>query len=275
MVLPDEIQNPLIDHTLAKIAIFAYLATETIEAGAMCACCFQPLLSSFRGLRDLFFPRRCVVCGRLLDENEEDLCPDCFTGLPLTYQWDLVQNAAFERLAQRFDVEAAAALLYFGSESDYRKILYAIKYGGRRRLGYRMGFVLGEKLAGSPAFRACQAVVPVPLHPLRRWKRGYNQAEVIGRGVAAATKVPLETKLLHRNRYTQTQTRLHGEAKTKNVDGAFRLDPERAARLRHDGVRDLLLIDDVLTTGSTLSACAAPLQAAGFRIYCATLAFAG
>ena len=233
---------------------------------------FHEVLS---GLRDLFFPRRCTVCGRYLDTDEQDLCTACLEDLPLTYQWDIVQNVAFERLARRFDVEAAAALFFFGSESDYRKIIYGIKYGGRRALARRMGRLLGSYLAGSREFRRCQAVVPVPLHPLRRWQRGYNQAEEIARGVAEAMGLPLETALLRRSRYTKTQTRLRGAAKTKNVQGAFRLNPQRVAKLQSEGINHLLLIDDVLTTGSTLAASATPLLAEGFHISCATLAFAG
>lgn len=241
----------------------------------MCGFFFHSLHDSFQGLRELFFPRRCVVCGRFLTVEETDICESCLEELPLTYQWDIIQNAAFERLARRFDVEAAASLFFFGSESDYRKIIYGIKYGGRRQLARRMGRLLGAQLAGSREFQRCQAVVPVPLHPLRRWKRGYNQAEEIARGVAVAMGLPLETTLLRRHRYTRTQTRLRGTAKTKNVQGAFRLNLQRAASLQEAGIHHLLLIDDVLTTGSTLAACATPLAAEGFRSACATLAFAG
>ena len=241
----------------------------------MCGFFFHGLQDGFQGLRELFFPRRCVVCGGFLTIEETDICESCLEELPLTYQWDIVQNAAFERLARRFDVEAAASLFFFGSESDYRKVIYGIKYGGRRRLARRMGRLLGSQLTGSREFQCCQAVVPVPLHPLRRWKRGYNQAEEIARGVADAMGLPLETTLLRRHRHTRTQTRLHGAAKTKNVQGAFRLNPQRAASLQEAGIRHLLLVDDVLTTGSTLAACAGPLSTAGFHLSAATLAFAG
>ena len=237
--------------------------------------CVSDLYLCARGLREVFFPRRCVVCGRWLEMDERDLCAACLEELPLTYQWDIVQNAAFERLARRFEVEDAAALMFFAAESDYRKILYAIKYGGRRELGRRMGAILGGYLAGSRAFGGCQAVVPVPLHPLRRWKRGYNQAEEIAKGVAAALGLPLETRLLRRHRHTKTQTRLSGAAKAANVQGAFRLDEARARQLQSQGIRRLLLVDDTLTTGSTLAACATPLAAAGFRVSSATLAFVG
>lgn len=241
----------------------------------MCGTFLQALGDSVRGLRDLFFPRRCLVCGRALASDEEDICASCLEGLPLTWQWDIVQNAAFERLSGRFVVEAAASLFFFGSESDYQKIIYGIKYGGRRSLARRLGRMLGSYLAGNREFRRCGAVVPVPLHPLRRWRRGYNQAEEIARGVADALQIPLETGLLRRRRYTRTQTRLHGAAKARNVAGAFACEAARATALEEAGIRDLLLIDDVLTTGATLAESAAPLKARGFRISAGTLAFAG
>jgi len=228
-----------------------------------------------KGLRELFFPRKCIVCGQMLEMDERDVCAACLAELPLTYQWTIGQNAAFERLARRFDVEAAASLFFFGSESDYRNILYGIKYGNRRQLGFRMGFLLGSHLAESRLFSRCQAVVPVPLHPLRRWKRGYNQAEIIARGVAAAMNLPLETKLLRRRRYTKTQTQLQGIEKTTNVQGAFALDDRHVQILQNKGIRHLLLVDDTLTTGSTLAASAAPLLATHFKVSCTTLAFVG
>ena len=227
------------------------------------------------GLRELFFPRKCIVCGKLLRLEERDVCAACLAELPLTYQWAIGQNAAFERLARRFDVEAAASLFFFGSESDYRHILYGIKYGNRRKLGFRMGYLLGKHLSESRLFSRCQAVVPVPLHPLRRWKRGYNQAEEIARGVAAAMNLPMESSLIHRHRRTKTQTKMSVDEKTKNVQGAFRMDAAIADKLQRQGIRHILLIDDTLTTGSTFAATAAPLLVSNFKVSCATLAFVG
>lgn len=241
----------------------------------MCGYLIQQIASGIQGLRELFFPRKCVVCGRFLELEERDVCDACMEGLPKTYQWDIVQNAAFERLARRFEVQDAASLMFFGTESNYRHILYGIKYGNRRELAVRMGMLLGEELAGSRMFKGCQAVVPVPLHPLRRWKRGYNQAELIARGVAQAMGLSVEAKLLRRRRNTKTQTKLQGAAKTKNVQGAFAVDERHAAALQQQNIRHLLLIDDTLTTGSTLAACAAPLLHAGFQVSCTTLAFVG
>ena len=241
----------------------------------MCGLLNHLLSLSVQGLRELFFPRKCVVCGRFLEMEERDVCASCLEGLPMTYQWDIVQNAAFERLARRFEVQDAASLMFFRTESDYRHILYGIKYGNRQQLALRMGALLGKQLARSRAFKSCQVVVPVPLHPLRRWKRGYNQAELIARGVARAMGLPVEAQLLRRRRNTKTQTKLHDAAKTKNAQGAFVLDERRAATLLQQKTRHILLIDDTLTTGSTLAACAAPLLSSGFQISCATVAFVG
>ena len=138
-----------------------------------------------------------------------------------------------------------------------------------------MGYLLGKHLAESRLFSHCQAVVPVPLHPLRRWKRGYNQAEEIARGVAAAMTLPMESSLIRRHRRTKTQTKMRVDEKTKNVQGAFRLDAPLADRLQRQGIHHILLIDDTLTTGSTLAATAAPLLASNFKVSCATLAFVG
>jgi ComF family protein len=241
----------------------------------MCGGLNHSISSWAEGLRELFFPRKCLVCGDFLELDERDVCAACREELPLTYQWDIVQNAAFERLARRFELQGAASLLFFGAESDYRKILYGIKYSGRRQLAVQMGALLGGYLATSRLFKGCQAVVPVPLHPLRHWKRGYNQAALIAGGVAQAMGLPVEAQLLRRRRYTKTQTKLHGSAKAKNVQGAFQLDIACAHELQAAGIRHILLVDDTLTTGSTLAACATPLLSAGFQISCATLAFVG
>lgn len=234
----------------------------------------QRLRNSVRGLRDLFFPRRCIVCGRPLQLDEKEICPECFAGMPLTWFWDWPQNAAFERMAAKIEIEAAASFIRFTGLSPYRGIQYGIKYRSRQELGYRMGRLFGGYLAGSREFRNIDIVVPVPLHPLRRWSRGYNQSEAIASGIACALGKPLETKLVRRSRYTRSQTKLSGAAKSRNVSGAFAVYPRRAGELAREGVRNVLLVDDVMTTGATLTACASALTPV-FRIYIASLAFVG
>ena len=235
------------------------------------------MIESLKGVRDLLFPRRCVICEEVLSTGEKDICLECFSSLPLTYHWDIVQNNAFERMAAHLEIEAAASLFLFSDSSDYPRLMYGIKYGGRRKLGYRLGYMLGRRLAPSAeisgsGFSGIGVVAPVPLHPLRMWSRGYNQAGEIARGVADALGVPYEEHLFKRVKLTRTQTRLSGRKKATNVKGAFRLVEKAASRLSASGVAKILVVDDVMTSGSTLSECAG--TAIGrFKVCVASLGF--
>lgn len=173
----------------------------------------------------------------------------------------------------------AAALFFYRSESEYRKITQAIKYHGRSDVGQAFGRMLGERLRSSSLFADVDVVIPIPLHWTRQWQRGYNQAEVIASGVADAMGIPLRSDILRRHKRTKTQTRLGIGEKARNVKGAFSTtyhwlpSDEAGPEFRH-----LLLIDDVFTTGSTMMACFTALRKIfppEVRISVATLAFVG
>lgn len=239
----------------------------------------------FHDILELVLPRRCAVCGTALDSDEADICSSCREGLPLTWFWDRRENPMADKLNDRIQVlrdkaddrqyepyvQAAALFFYRG---DYKEITKSVKYRNALGLGRDMGEELGRKLMGSALFSDVDAVVPVPLHAFRKFRRGYNQAEIIARGAASALAVPVIADSLHRKRRTGTQTRLSVEQKAANVAGVFSVDNAKALQ----GFSHILLVDDVFTTGSTLAECCRTLRLAlgpKVRISVCTLAVVG
>jgi len=166
-------------------------------------------------------------------------------------------------------VEHASSFLYYTKESPYHQLLIRLKYKGETQIGIELGQWFGAALIKAPLYQTIDAIVPVPLHPKKERKRGYNQSELFAQGIALSTGWALETEVLKRNRHTATQTKLNREERRQNVAGAFALcNPERIAG------KHILLVDDVLTTGATLHTCAAELlKAPGCMVWVATVAY--
>jgi len=166
----------------------------------------------------------------------------------------------------------AAALIFYRKESDYRNIPQSLKYRADFSSGRYFARLLGDKLASSDWFRDVDAIVPVPLHWWRKWKRGYNQAEILARGLAAGFGKAQVLDILVRKRSTSTQTRLDPEAKLANVKGAFAVKRRKLPKQP----KHILIVDDVFTSGSTTSECYNALRdhfGYGVRISVATIAF--
>ena len=262
------------------------------------------LRSAALSVADLVLPRVCIVCGRTLLLSETHLCTACAADLPRTFFAGVRENPMAEGFNTMVERELgsgsmpatqpysyAAALLYYRGDSPYSLIPQALKYGRNFEAGRHFARMLGRDLAGSPLFANVDAVIPVPLHWLRRWRRGYNQAEVIARGVAEELEVPVLTGVLRRVRRTRTQTRLDAAGRYGNVRSAFVADGRSlasglAAPVSPDHPGHLLLVDDVYTTGATLLACEralrtsilqafGPENASRIRISLATLAYVG
>lgn len=223
-------------------------------------------------IADIAMPRVCVVCGTPLIPQESHICTECLADLPKTRFSKTSHNPMADRLNALVEDTRycfAAALYYYGEDAGYKNISQELKYRRNFNAGKQFGRILGKELSESEQFADVDLIVPVPLHWTRKWKRGYNQAEIIAEEVADVMGKRTSGRLLRRIRVTKTQTRLGVEGKKTNVEGAF--------RCRHIGeFRHILLIDDVFTTGSTLAACHAAVRACyddTVRISVATLAY--
>lgn len=239
-------------------------------------------------LADLLMPRVCLCCGAVLGTEETHICEKCLKDLPQTRYWKLRENPmaeSFNALIQKNMGEDAsyrpygyAAALYF-YKGGYKEISKSLKYRRNFAAGRHFAQMLGTTLSGSQFFRDVDLVVPIPLHWTRRWRRGYNQAEVIARKVATCLGCPCDARMLKRARHTRTQTHLNLEGRARNVAGAFRVrrSPNGSGMPGNtDGrPRHILLIDDVFTTGVTAAACEAAIHQAlpaKTRVSIATLA---
>ncbi len=226
--------------------------------------------TAFLSFLHLLFPRQCAVCGAPLQEGEEAICLKCNMDMPRTNYHVRKDNPVERIFWGKFPLERATSCLFYHKGSDFRRILHQLKYGGRKDLGEVMGRFMAAELAASDFFHDIDVIVPVPLHPRKQRMRGYNQSECIARGVVAVTGIPCDVSSVIRKRHTETQIRKSAYERWENVSGIFRLrHPERFVG------KHVLLVDDVLTTGATTTACAdAFREVEGVRISVLTLAVA-
>ena len=204
-----------------------------------------------RSLKGLIFPPRCLVCNEFLEEGEHCFCTLCRATAPLTGFSRQEHNPLREYLAAHLPIEQATALLYFHHASRWRQLIHNFKYHGRAPGAYEMGRWLGQELKQCDHYADLTAVVPLPLHPLRRLWRSYNQSEWLAEGIAKELGIRVDSHSVVRRRYTSPQALKPGYERAENVADAFTVRRPEQLTGGH-----LLLVDDVLTTGSTMISCA-------------------
>lgn len=218
-------------------------------------------------LTESLFPRRCTVCGQRLTSGEQALCTGCLMSLPVVRHTSYTDNTMARTFWHLLPVERATAGFYYNRYSATKRLFYAFKYHRQPHVAYAMGVWLGHRLLPSGFFNGMDLILPVPLTPLHRLKRGYNQSERLAQGIAAATGLPVDSGHLVRKGFKRSQTRLHRNERTTNVKGTIRC--RRANELAD---KHILLVDDVMTTGATLLACGEALKdIKGVRISILTL----
>jgi ComF family protein len=218
----------------------------------------------------LFFPRLCVVCGARLIEQEQWICLHCLHHIPRTNFHLDGENRVAQLFYGRVQIESATSFFYFSKGSKYQSLLHTLKYKGMKELGAEIGKHFAIDLMQSEVFSSVDIVCPVPLHPSKEKKRGYNQSWWIASGIARQMQKELSADNLKRVTATETQTRKSRFERWQNVEGIFELSDPEAFSGKH-----VLLVDDVVTTGSTLEACAQTiLSQTGAKVSIVTLATA-
>ena len=221
-------------------------------------------------MRNLFYPPNCLLCQRPLVRTEQALCAHCLPLLPRTNFHLQQDNPADQLFFGRIPVHKAAAFCFFEKGNHFRSLIHAFKYHHQRNVAYELGRLYAQEIAPSKWHDGIDLLIPVPLYWYKKWKRGYNQSEWIARGIASVWNIPVATENLHKKRNNKTQTRKSLYDRYLNATSTYALKQDTGLIGKH-----ILLVDDVLTSGATLEACASPLLTIpDIKISILTLAFA-
>lgn len=218
----------------------------------------------------LLFPRLCAGCGNHLVRNEKFLCLTCLYSIPVNNFHNEPDNPVAKLFWGRCIIEKAASFSEFTRDSRMRAVMHNLKYKGRSDIGPEIGRMYGLILKSSGFTSDIDMIIAVPLHASRQRKRGYNQSQLIAAGIADTTGIPVRHDILVRLIKSKTQTRKSRFERWINVEGIFKVLKPGEIEGRH-----ILLVDDVITTGSTIEACVNELKKeAGVRVSVVSMAYA-
>jgi ComF family protein len=218
----------------------------------------------------LIFPRICVSCGKSLYKSENSICTYCAYHLPKTNFHTDNENPVAKIFWGRINIHSASAYYNFGKGGKVQHLIHQLKYRGQKDIGVTLGKLYGYDLRKCSNFRSVETIIPVPLHPRKEKKRGYNQSEYFAKGLSETMNVPTDFGTLYRSYASETQTKKSRFSRWKNVETIFQLKDFASLKGKH-----ILLVDDVITTGATLEACAQTLMnIPEVKISVATIAYA-
>ncbi len=222
-------------------------------------------------LISLFYPRICLGCGGHLQPKRELVCVMCDVKMKRTNFHEHADNPFVRKFWGRVDVQFAASMFVFRKNSPVQNLIHELKYNNKPQIGIQFGKMYGKTLSESLFFSDVDMIVPVPLHPSKLLKRGYNQAAMFANGLAIGLGKPAANDFLARYTASESQTRKTRFERIDVIENMFDLEDMQQAEGKH-----ILLVDDVLTTGATLEGCAAQLlQIPNVRVSMATFAVAG
>ena len=218
----------------------------------------------------LFYPEVCAACNTSLIEGEKHICLQCEYDLPKTDFHLHRDNTIEKHLTGRIEFEKAAANYFFTDKSKVQHLIHSIKYKGNKGLAIYTGKQYGFELKESGFTKGIDVILPVPLHASKLKQRGFNQAELFAKGLEESTGIPINNNVLKRLIATPTQTKKSRTQRWENVETIFAITDTQTLENKH-----ILLVDDVITTGSTLEACAMQvLKCKGSKVSFLTIACA-
>jgi ComF family protein len=207
------------------------------------------------GFAHLLYPQLCEACSRPLLGTEHVLCTACSIQLPKTEYHHIQDNDTALRLAGRIPFQHATSFAWFTNDGLLQHLLHGLKYAGKKEIGIYLGTQFGIDLAACPWSAEIDAIIPVPLAPKKEAARGYNQSTLIATGLSRQLRVPVHSNVLLRTRNTESQTSKSRSERLENMKDAFLVQNTHLLENKH-----VLIIDDVLTTGATIEACAIALK---------------
>lgn len=217
----------------------------------------------------LIYPRNCVACKNVLYKHENYVCNYCYVNLPKS-NFHVQQNSELAKVFYgRIPVNTVGSYYIFEKNGKVQRLLHSVKYKGNKQLAKQLGMWYAQSLKGDAHFSRIDGIVPVPLHPKKLKQRGFNQSEAFAEGISEVLGAPILHNLTRTN-FTSTQTRKRKFERWKNVEGKFKVvNPEELKG------KNIVLVDDVITTGATIDACCqALLEAEEIKVNVLSLAYA-
>lgn len=221
-------------------------------------------------LSELLFPALCAACSKHLYTGEQVICTKCLYDLPYTDDHLNQHNKVAKQLWARLPFQQAMAMLYFRKGTKVQRLMHQLKYNGKTDVGIKLGQLLGQRLVQNSLYQKIDVVIPVPLHPRKQQARGYNQSEYIAKGIAQELGISVDATSLVRIKFSQSQTKKNRYNRYENMADIFCCFNQQQLK-----GKNVLLVDDIITTGATLEACGQVLLDAGINgLYIAAIAFA-
>lgn len=222
----------------------------------------------FRDIASLLFPPCCIICGRHVSPSTYNICPYCRYEAPLTNYWTRSDNPVKSRFDGIVPIVEGSSFLFFNHQSPWQSAIHSFKYGGKWLYAYNLGLWFGAELKDSGLYDDIDLILPVPLHPMKILSRGYNQSTYLAEGIAKQLGKPIDNRSVRRLRNNPAQARKKSHDRWLNTEELFGVRYPERLRAKH-----ILVVDDVLTTGATISSCIAAIKEAApdCRISVATL----